>query len=147
MHFVWDEKMWWIAIVIIVILFIALLTTLIIYWCSTTCPPPPCPIKIQPCPAGANLIYNGELKDLPKCNMSGRHNNSDYTLVYPEVKTHIPFRPAVIDGEYRIAIFTESHVNHVDDTLHDTNFHITLFPTKYIMLPDTWNAVNVILYK
>jgi hypothetical protein len=121
-----------------IILLIVVLIIVAVNASQQPCPPPPEPN--HPCPENANIIHNGSISNLTQCKPQGNHNGADYSLVYPGVKTYIPFRPTTIYGPYKTAIFIRA-----DEV--DTEIHTVMSPEIYIKLPPRWNEVHVILYR
>ena len=141
--------MWWILIIMIVICIIFI--SVIIVYCRQSAPPPPQP-EPKPCPQEANLLYNGTLNNLPRCDTSGTHNGSDYGLVYPGVKTILNFRPTSIEGEYKFALITkydhdDTSINSIPINAPDTEFYIVTHPERVIRLPNDWHKTQILLHR
>lgn len=143
--------MWWILIIIVIVICIIFLSVVIVYARQSAPPPPPPPPK--PCPAEANLLYNGVLNNLPRCDTSGTYNGSDYGLVYPGVKTILNFRPTSIDGDYKFAIITKyddnvtQDMNITDHQAPDTQFFVINHPERVITLPNDWYKTQILLHR
>lgn len=106
--------------------------------CSGTTGATGCPCNSFP--PDAIILYNGHLKVPNVITAVGKYNGSDYALVYPDVITFIPFRPAHIEGNYTTAIFSNKSPNGI-------GYHVITSPERNINLPPEWNNVSVFIYR
>ena len=124
-----------------------IIAAIIVYYQPTPqqpCPHPPKQIPILP--KDAILIYRGDVTTVISAENVGGMYRGDYGIIYPNVKTHLPFRPTAIEGKYKTIIVYPALAEGTTITDLDMSFHIVNYPETKLVLPLSWQSVNVVMH-